>query len=86
MPNNASSTTTYDQRLEAIKDGLRRLLDQASDRAIHFKDRTIDVEHRVEERVKNAAGTTTSWIKAHPVAAAAAAFALGYAVIRLARR
>ena len=64
-----------EERLDAFKDGVSKLVDRISSKAAGEPS-----------RFKAFTGKTTETIKAHPLAAAAFALGLGYLVVRIVRR
>lgn len=64
-----------DDRLDAFKAGVRRLMDRVATKA-----------SGEPSRIRTFAGTATEAIKAHPIAAIGVALGLGYVVMRIARR
>lgn len=81
-----NTSSSFEHRVNAVKDSLRQLVEQGSSRASHLKDRAIEVEHAAAAGTRAAAQRAGTWIKAHPVMSAAIALSLGYAVVRMARR
>lgn len=63
------------ERLEALKDGLGKLV-----------DRIISKPTGEPSRFKTLSDKATQTIKAHPIAAAAFALGLGYLLVRIVRR
>lgn len=93
----SSPSSSFEQRLHAIKDSLRKLLETSGESASELKHRAIEVEHVAAARTREvaakaggwaqAAGARAgTWIKAHPVASVAIAFGVGYAIVRSVRR
>jgi ElaB/YqjD/DUF883 family membrane-anchored ribosome-binding protein len=70
-----SISSDFDARLDSLKDSVKDLLDAGSERASNFKDSALTGANKVG-----------GLIKAHPVAAVAIAFGVGYLVMRMIRR
>ena len=62
----------FNHQLDALKSGIRKLIDRA--------------ETDAPSRIRTFSGNATEVIKAHPNLAIGIAFGLGYVVMRIARR
>lgn len=68
----AAAHHLFDQQFDALKAGIRKLIDR--------------VETDAPSRIRTLTGNATEVIKAHPILAVGLAFGLGYVVMRVARR
>ncbi len=72
---NQSVVSRLDHQLDALKDSVKHLVDAGGDKAAAFKDTAMTGVSKVGKM-----------IKAHPIAAIAIAFGIGYIAMRIARR
>jgi ElaB/YqjD/DUF883 family membrane-anchored ribosome-binding protein len=87
MQNNRNNgTTTAPQRLDAIRDSVKGLVDQGHDKVNAIKDRVVDMKHKAKDQGGKAVTKASDLIKAHPFAAIGIAFGVGYIAMRLVRR
>lgn len=77
---------TLENRLDALKESVRNLVDAGGERAGQLKNRAIDVKDSVVENSGIAIRKAGSLIKEHPIVAIGIAFGVGYLTIRLLRQ
>ena len=70
-----STVTTFENRLDSLKESVRDLVDAGGERASAIRDTVISSTKK-----------TGSLIKQHPVIAIAIAFGVGYIAMRVMRR
>lgn len=80
------SASTFEHRVDALKESLRNLVDTGSERAGVLKNKAIDVKDTVFESGGKALDRTTSLIKQHPIIALGVAFGVGYLAVRMMRK
>jgi ElaB/YqjD/DUF883 family membrane-anchored ribosome-binding protein len=80
------STSAFENRLDAVKESVRNLVDAGGERAGRLKDKAIDVKDSVFENSSAALSRMGSLIKEHPFAAIGIAFGVGYVTVRMLRR
>jgi len=71
----ASTQSSFDSRVEALKDSAKHLVDVGGDRVTRLKSATVAQADRI-----------SMLIKQHPFAGVAIAFGVGYLAMRLVRR
>lgn len=81
-----NGTTSLENRLDSLKEGVRNLVDKGGERAGEIKTRAIDVKDSVVENGEVAIQKAGSFIKEHPIAAIAIAFGVGYFAVRMIRK
>ena len=81
-----NGSTTLDNRLDAIKESIRNLVDAGGERAGQLKSKAFDVKDTVFESSEKAVKETTAWIKLHPIVALGIAFGVGYFAVRMMRK
>ena len=80
------SASTFENRLDAVKESIRNLVDAGGERAGVLKNKAIDVKDVVFENSEKAFKETTNWVKAHPIVALGIAFGVGYFAVRMMRK
>jgi ElaB/YqjD/DUF883 family membrane-anchored ribosome-binding protein len=83
---NKNGTGAFDDRMGALKDSVRNLVDAGNERAGHLKDKLIDAKDVAVDRGGAALNRVGALIKEHPIAAIGIAFGVGYLTIRLLRK
>jgi ElaB/YqjD/DUF883 family membrane-anchored ribosome-binding protein len=83
---NKTMGSRFDSRLDSLKESVRGLVESGGDRAAALKDRMKDVKDSALEGAGTAANRLGKLIKAHPIAAIAIAFGVGYVAMRIVRR
>ena len=81
-----NGSAAFENRLDALKESVRGLVEMGSERASAIKDRAIDAKDAVARRGGKAINVMGRLIKDHPLAAIGIAFGIGYLVVRLVRR
>jgi ElaB/YqjD/DUF883 family membrane-anchored ribosome-binding protein len=81
-----SSASSFEDRLDSLKESMRNLVDIGSDRASALKDRVVDVKDSVVGKSKTGVHKMGAMIKQHPIVAVGVAFGVGYLVMRIVRR
>ena len=72
--------------LDAIKEGVKGLVDQGTQRVGEIKDKVVEVKDQAMSRGGAILDRTTDFIKANPLKSVAVAFGVGYVGMRLFRR
>ena len=81
-----NGATTFEDRLDSLKDSVRNLVDVGSERAEAIKSRMADVKDTVVSSSKSGINRMGSLIKEHPIVAIGIAFGIGYLAMRVFRR
>jgi ElaB/YqjD/DUF883 family membrane-anchored ribosome-binding protein len=85
--NDAGSTTPgMDDRLDTLKDTVKGLVDQGTQKVDALKTKVIEAKDQVITRGSDVLDRMTDLIKAHPLKAVGVAFGAGYLGMRLFRR
>lgn len=79
-------TSAFEDRLDALKESVRGLVDSSSERAGRLKEKMVDVKDRAFESSRTGITKLGELIKDHPIAAIGIAFGIGYFTIRMLRR
>jgi len=80
------SASTFENRVDALKDSVRNLVDAGGERAGQIKNKAIDVKDQVFESSSAAVTKLGSLIKEHPLAAIGVAFGIGYVTVRMLKK
>lgn len=80
------SGSSYESRLDSIREGVRNLVDAGGERASHFKDRAVDAKDTLLGNSEAALSRVAALIKEYPFAALGIAFGAGYIAMRVLRR
>jgi len=83
---NKNGTSALDDRMGALKDSVRNLVDAGNERAGQIKDRLMDAKDVAVDRGGAALNRIGALIKEHPIAAIGIAFGVGYLTVRMLRR
>ena len=75
-----------DERIDAIKDGVRNLVSRSEERATELKTQALEAKDQVMTRGSAMMERATGLIKEHPIKAVGIAFGIGYLGMRLFRR
>ena len=75
-----------DERIDAIKDGVRNLVSRSEERATELKTQALEDKDQVMTRGSAMMERATGLIKEHPIKAVGIAFGIGYLGMRLFRR
>lgn len=81
-----NGATTFENRLDSLKESVRNLVDVGSERAEAIKSRMADVKDTVVSSSKSGINRMGSLIKEHPIVAIGIAFGIGYVAMRVLRR
>ena len=81
-----NGTTALDNKLDQIKSTVKGLVDEGSERAGQLRTKAVDVKDAVFENGEAAFNRAAAFIKENPIVAIAAAFGIGYIVVRMLRR
>ena len=84
MHKNGSSS--FDSRVDSLKESMRNLVDAGGERVGHMKDRAIDAKDSVVESGQAALSRISALVKEHPFAALGIALGVGYVAVRLLRK
>lgn len=79
-------TSAFEDRLDALKESVRGLVDSSSERADRLKSKMVDVKDSVFESGRTGINRLGELIKDHPIAAIGIAFGIGFFAIRMMRR
>lgn len=79
-------TSAFEDRLDALKESVRGLVDSSSERADRLKSKMVDVKDSVLESSRTGINRLGELIKDHPIAAIGIAFGIGFFAIRMMRR
>lgn len=79
-------TSAFEDRLDALKESVRGLVDSSSERADRLKSKMVDVKDSVFESSRSGINRLGELIKDHPIAAIGIAFGIGFFAIRMMRR
>lgn len=79
-------TSAFEDRLDALKESVRGLVDSSSERADRLKSKMVDVKDTVLESSRTGINRLGELIKDHPIAAIGIAFGIGFFAIRMMRR
>jgi ElaB/YqjD/DUF883 family membrane-anchored ribosome-binding protein len=78
--------SSFEDRMTALKQSMRDVIDYGSGRAGVLKDRLADVKDSALAGASTAIDRTGKLIRKHPIAAIAIAVAIGFLTVRLLRR
>ena len=81
-----NGTASLDNRLDQLKSTVKELVDAGGERAGQIRTKAIDVKDAVVENGGVALNRAGTFIKENPIVAIAAAFGIGYIVVRMLRR
>lgn len=81
-----NGTASLDNKLDQLKSTVKGLVDDGKERADALRTKAVDVKDSVVENGELAYNRASEFIKANPFVAIAAAFGVGYIVIRMLRR
>jgi ElaB/YqjD/DUF883 family membrane-anchored ribosome-binding protein len=81
-----TAATGTHQRVDAIRDSVKGLVEQGHEKVTALKDKVVDLQQQAKDRGGDAIEKASDLIKAHPFAAIGVAFAVGYIAMRLVRR
>ena len=81
-----NGTASLENRFDSLKESARKLVDAGGEKAHALKDKAIDVKDAAFKNGGIALDKAGSLIKAHPIAAIAIAFGVGYLVIRVLKK
>jgi ElaB/YqjD/DUF883 family membrane-anchored ribosome-binding protein len=82
----SSAAQVLDEKLDALNERLKSLIDQGAQKVDALMARLIGVRDRTITRGGDVLDRMTAIIKAHPLRAVAVAFGAGYLGMRLLRR
>ncbi len=82
---NGGPTTAFDDKLDSLKESVKGLVDQGSEKVDAIKTKVIDVKDEAMTRGNALLDGATDLIKAHPFKAVGIAFAAGYIGMRILR-
>ena len=86
MTDVGSATRAVEDKLDALKDTMKDIVDHGAQRADALKTKVVEVKDEAMRRGGDLRDRATALIKAHPLKAVAIAFATGYIGMRLFRR
>jgi ElaB/YqjD/DUF883 family membrane-anchored ribosome-binding protein len=86
MTDVGSATRVVDEKLDALKDTMKEVVDRGAQRADALKARVVEAKDEAMRRGNDLLDRTVDLIKAHPLKAVGIAFATGYLGMRLFRR
>lgn len=89
MPNQYGSDLTsknIDQRVDTLKENVRGLVEQGQDKVNELRTKAVEVKDQAMQRGGAFLDSMRENIKAHPIAAVAIAFGIGYVAMRIVRR
>ena len=78
--------SAFDNRLDALKESVRNLVDAGGERAGQLRTKAVEVKDSVFETGSAAFTRTTTMIKEHPIIALGIAFGVGYFAVRMLRK
>lgn len=81
-----NGTASLDNKLDQLKSTVKGLVDAGNERAGQIRTKAVDVKDAVVENGELAYNRASEFIKANPFVAIAAAFGIGYIVVRMLRR
>ncbi len=81
-----NGTTSLENSLDQIKSTVKGLVDDGKERAGELRTKAVDVKDAVVENGEVVYSRATEFIKANPFVAIAAAFGIGYIIVRMIRR
>lgn len=81
-----NGTAALDQKLDQLKSTVKTLVDDGKERADALRTRAVDVKDAVVENGGELLNRANAFIKENPIVAIAAAFGIGYIVVRMIRR
>ena len=79
-------TATFEDRVSALKQSMRDIVDFGSDRASDIKDKLSDAKDAALAGASTAVDKTGKLIKQHPFIAIGIALGVGFLVMRMVRR
>jgi ElaB/YqjD/DUF883 family membrane-anchored ribosome-binding protein len=82
----AGTSQGADDKIEALKDTVKGLVDQGAQTVDALKHKVVEVKDEAMHRGGDLLDRMTALIKAHPIKAVAIAFGAGYLGMRLFRR
>lgn len=82
---NGPVANNIDDKIDSVKDGLKNLVDQGSEKVDALKTRVVEVKDEAMTRGQGLLDDASEVIKAHPLKAVGIAFAIGYIGMRLFR-
>ncbi|HET9621646.1 MAG TPA: hypothetical protein VFP84_09785 [Kofleriaceae bacterium] len=83
---NGSTASTFDDKIDSLRDSMKGVVDQGAQRVDALKSRLIDVKDEAVSRGGDLLGQATNLIKTHPMKSIAIAFGVGFLAMRLIRR
>jgi len=83
---NGNTDSGSNQRVDAVKERVKGLVDQGQEKVHALRDRAKDVKQQAVERSNIYVDRATELIKANPLKAVGIAFGVGYIGMRLFRR
>lgn len=86
MADQGSATHGVDDKIDALKETVKGLVDQGAQKVDAIKSRVVEAKDQAYTRGTDVLDRTTAMIKAHPLKAIAIAFGAGYIGMRLFRR
>lgn len=81
-----NGTASLDNKLDQLKSTVKTLVDDGKERAGQIRTKAIDVKDAVVENGGEIFNRANAFIKENPIVAIAAAFGIGYIVVRMLRR
>lgn len=81
-----NGTASLDNKLDQLKSTVKGLVDAGNERAGQIRTKAIDVKDAVVENGGEIFNRANTFIKENPIVAIAAAFGIGYIVVRMLRR
>jgi ElaB/YqjD/DUF883 family membrane-anchored ribosome-binding protein len=81
-----NGTATLDNKLDQLKSTVKNLVDDGKQRADALRTKAFDVKDAVVENGGEVFNRANAFIKENPIVAIAAAFGIGYIVVRMLRR
>ena len=81
-----NGTASLDNKLDQLKSTVKGLVDDGKERADALRTKAYDVKDAVVENSGEIFNRANAFIKENPIVAIAAAFGIGYIVVRMLRR
>ena len=81
-----NGTASLDNKLDQLKSTVKNLVDDGKERADALRTKAFDVKDRVVENGGEVFNRANAFIMENPIVAIAAAFGIGYIVVRMLRR
>lgn len=81
-----NGTASLDNKLDQLKSTVKNLVDDGKHRADALRTKAFDVKDAVVENSGEVFNRANAFIKENPIVAIAAAFGIGYIVVRMLRR